>query len=352
MRALVAAFVLWLCMCVPVRAQWRAALVARTGDADFSTSPLQVRVGQTVEVRVALRSPDGRVLADVPRLRWEGARSVRAGLPAGASIRWLRVVPRRYPYSNVIRSGMYEGMWRGLDTLEYDAKAFPDTPSSLRLENAEGKMNGGAGTIWLAAEITLADGTIVRTPDQSSLDRHGLRSDVLRLSFRSGDDFLGWLSSYFGVPFVFGSVRPQVDGYVAADCADVLIGAWRAMGRRSLRYVSVTGISRHANATSELLELGREGRVQTPERQPVELRWNRDVFVGDLVAIDYDPETPLTRRWDHIGVLVADDGDGVLDGDDILRHMMPEGLADRQLEEQGRIALRLWRWRWSAPLTP
>lgn len=44
------------------------------------------------------------------------------------------------------------------------------------------------------------------------------------------------------------------------------------------------------------------------------------------------------------GALVADDGDGVLDGGDVLRHTGPLGLTDEPLTAQGPIRLRLHRF--------
>ena len=80
-------------------------------------------------------------------------------------------------------------------------------------------------------------------------DGRGYRADhanaVANPDFLSvaSDDFGGWLGTYFGVPYVFGSngaegSTHQTDRYTGADCADVLVGARRAAGSRALAYTS------------------------------------------------------------------------------------------------------------------
>jgi hypothetical protein len=324
------------------RAEWTAQLVVNGEDAAH-TGPVHARVGEEVEVRVVLRAPDRRVLADVPRV---DGRRVDAPFPHDAQVRWWRVQPRFQVYSNVVQWGVFEGDWRGIEPLHYVERPL-EPNGEIAIEGAVLRMRGrgdGPGTTWIAAEVVLADGTRVRTPGASSTDTHGIARDVLRISYRAGDDFLGWLASYFGVPFVFGSVARQVDRYNGADCADVLVGAHRAMGR-PMRYVSVAGISRYARATSDVLLVGRDGSMHAEDGSPVRLAWGSDVASGDLVAIDYGT---LGRPWDHIGALVSDDGDGVLDGGDLLRNMTLYGLADRPLAEQDAARVRLWRWRRNA----
>jgi hypothetical protein len=334
----------WLCIAIVLwagqaRASWTAHLVARSGDR-FEPGPIQARVGDEVEVRVVLRGPDGRTYGDVDRV---GSRRVAGPLPEGAEVRWLRVRPRYQHYSNVVQWGAFEGDWRGIERLLY-AEEDLEPNEEITIEGAVLRLRGrgdGPGTTWIAAEVSLPDGRRLHTPGALSTDRHGIDRDVLRISFRAGDDFLGWLASYFGVPFVFGSVSRQVDRYTGADCADVLIGALRASGR-GFRYVSVAGISRYARPLGDVMTIDARGRLRAEDGSLVHMRWGTDVGPGDLVAIDYES---LGRRWDHIGALVSDDGDGVLDGSDLLRNMTMYGLADRPISEQGAVRVRVWRWR-------
>lgn len=331
----------------PAAGQLRAAVVPVSGGA----SPIYARAGHVVELTVVVR--DGRSRSEP--------------LPAGASVRWLRIVPRMQhtetpppnegiaQFSNSVLFGPSHGRWIGLDTLEYEEK--PLVPSRrVAIDGARVRVSGvperadGAGSLWIAAEVTLPDGRVARTRGARDVDRLGLSPEVTRIGFRTSDDFLGWLATYFGVPNVFGSTATQADRFVGADCADVLVGAMRASGRRHLEYTSVTGIDRWADAVTPVLRLDRDGRLTDERGAPVELRWGEHVHPGDLVAIDYGAfESELPRAWDHIGALVGDGSreraaDGVLDATDAIRHMAPAGLVDSSLASQGPIRMRVWRW--------
>lgn len=313
----------------------------------WTMGPVQARVGEAVTLSVRAAGPRGRLVE----------------LPAGATVRWRRVVPRRehleFPspnpgltsFSNAVLFGPRHGRWLGYDRLEYDTTPVAATGPTMSVRDA-GAEHGGAGSSWWAAEVALPDGRTLRTPDGASVDRLGLSPTVLRVSFREGDEFLGWLSTYFHVTSVFGSnggtdATHQTDRYTGADCADVMVGALRASGRRTVRYTSVAGIHEYAVARSGVLRVGGDGRVQGATG-PVELRWGADVLPGDLVTIDYADEggAALPRAWDHIGALVADrNRDGVLDGGDTLRHEASHGLDDTPLRHAGAMRVMLWRWR-------
>ncbi len=325
-----------------------ARVVARTASRpQWSTRPVQARVGEPVTLTVMSADRRGNL----------------SPLPDGASVRWSRVVPRtehtEFPspnpgltsFSNAVLFGPRHGRWIGYDRLEYDSVPLPDATPTLTLTRA-GDPHEGAGSAWFSAVVTLPDGRSLRTPDAGAVDRFGLSPSVLRVSYRTGDDYLGWLSTYFNVTSVFGSngstdATHQTDRYTGADCADVLVGALRASGRRDVRYTSVAGISTYAAARTGVLRVEGDGRV-TDANGPVELRWGRDVQPGDLVTIDYadDADRSLPRAWDHIGALVSDrDGDGVLSGADALRHEGSRGLVDTALLHGGPMRVVLWRWR-------
>lgn len=346
----------------PAQAQWQAEIVAMEGTTP-STGSVQARLGETVHLAVTLNSPDGLLPPGT--------------LPDGASVRWLQVVPRlkhsdhdppnpgNPSFSNNVLFGPDHGRWLGFDRLEYLTTALvgthgevttPTLSVSTAYATAAGLDHSGAGSNWYAAEITLADGTVVRTPDGSDVDSLGLSPGVMRVSFRTGDDYLGWLSTYFNVPNVFGSAGPsdarhQTERYVGADCADVLVGALRAGGRTDIRYTSIAGLGTLAEPVTEVLFMDAVGVVRDGDGDPHPLRWGDDITPGDLLVIDYadDPSNQLPRAWDHIGALVEDHGDpgpdGLLDGRDTLRHVTDLGLDDRPLWSQSPMRMRIWRWK-------
>ncbi|MEM9072232.1 MAG: hypothetical protein AAGE52_27240 [Myxococcota bacterium] len=317
--------------------------------------PVQARLGESVELQLRIgRRPLGEV----------------------EEIQWFRVVPRLEhqatpppnpgdpTFSNAVLSGPNHGRWIGLDELEYDTVPLEGSYAEVRgdrliLRGAPAPIREGrvprrsepqVGTLWVAAEVRLRDGRVLRSANAESRDRLGLRRDVMRVSFRASDDFLGWLGSYFDVPYVFGSTPRQSERYVGIDCADVLVGARRRQSGRRLAYTSVAGIDRLARDVSPVLVLGRARVVRNEEGEPVELRWGHEVQPGDLMAIDYSgADEQLPRPWDHIGALLADSGpngraDGILGGDDLLRHMGRRGLTDEAIWRHGPIRIRIWRW--------
>jgi len=340
----------WLLLSAPASAQLQVVAAGHSG-------PVQARVGDPVELGLRLR---GRAL------------------PEGTRVRWLRVVPRlqhvetpppnagNATYSNAVMLGPRHGEWLGMDDLEYELRPLEagthvevhGTRLVLRGAPPPRRSRAGhrsdprAGTIFVAAEITLPGGDTLRTAALEE-DRLGLSPRVMRVSYRTGDDFLGWMSSFFDVPYVFGSTPGQVERYVGVDCADSLVGALRRSTGGRQRYTSVGGIGRLAESVGDVLIQRRGERVlRSGDGEPVTLRWGEDVRAGDLLAIDYadDPDGDLPRAWDHIGVLLEDRGpggrpDGILGGDDLLRHMGLRGLTDEALAGHGSVRLQLWRWK-------
>lgn len=341
--------ILWLAL--PGTAWAQGLAIVRVDEAGgLARGPVQARVGETVILRVVAVDRRGRLSPVAP----------------GARVSWFRVAPHMQhletpapnestnQYSNSVLFGPRHGQWLGYDSVEYEMVSTGASGDRLVVDGASSPrvaMAGteGAGTAWYAATMTGPGGQTRRTADATDVDRLGLRPEVFRVSFRTGDDFLGWLSTYFNVPNIFGSTGPQADRYVGADCADVLVGARRASGDRRMSYASVAGIATVARPVTGVLAFGADGRVRDEAGDEVVMRWGEAVEAGDLFAIDYTVAgAQLPRPWDHIGALLGDaDGAGilgVLDGADLLRHMTPGGLLDRSLGSEGPIRFRVWRF--------
>lgn len=354
---------------------------------------------RSLSLLVALIGFTSVAQADLRVVRLEGPRARRGGidarlgetvrlgvrarpaLPAGTQIAWVRIVPRLKhtetpppnegdpTFSNAVLTGPDHGKWLGYDTLEYETRAWSvsehvtivgDTIElrGMPLPARDGRVPNvsvpGVGTMWVGARATLPDGRVLSTFDGDDVDRLGLRRGPrapMRVSFRSSDDFTGWLSAFFDVPFVFGSTPGQVERFLGVDCADVMVAARRRQTRRDLDYTSVNGISELAREVSEVVLIGGDGVVRRPDGTEAHLRWGHEIEAGDMVAIDYSSAgDALPRPWDHIGALLEDRGpegrpDGILGADDMLRHMGNRGLTDETLRAHGRIRARIWRWR-------
>ncbi len=347
-----------------------ALLVAREGTSGPARDQaVTARLGEPVEIFVVVRS-GSRFYGAVGDAFIAGRRvAVRPLAEIGpATITWRTVEPRMVhggdgagdaprPYTNAVLLGPTHGRWRGYDPIAYFERPVPratgprlvvrdSRPSDPALD-----VRGGLGTLRYSARVELPGGA-VSTPGAEALEPTGIGPRVLRVSYRAGDDLPGWLAAYFNVPQVFGSAggpgNHQTDRFVGADCADVVVGALRAAGRRDVAYTSVGGLSRYARFVSDVLLQLDDGRIVSADdaRRPTTLRFGRDVQRGDIVILDYVGFAGLPRAWDHVGVLGDDDGDGVLDAGDPLYHMgLDRGLTVEPLSAQGFVRLRVLRLR-------
>jgi hypothetical protein len=177
---------------------------------------------------------------------------------------------------------------------------------------------------------------------------------VFRYTVRRGDGFLGWVTSYFNVPYLFGSAgkgaRSQAERYVGADCADILVAALRRSGARQIDYSSVIDLVGRLPRTGGPVEVAPcDGGGACPQPGP-RLRFGSDVAPGDLLALDYIGADELPRAWDHIVALVEDRGpngappDGLLGPEDLVADSgSAEGLRFAPLGEQGRVRVAALR---------
>jgi hypothetical protein len=209
----------------------------------------------------------------------------------------------------------------------------------------------GLGTVRFKVEVELS-GQALASPGAEATDTYGVLPAVHRVSIRRGDDFLGWLSSYLLVPEVFGSAgggrNHQTERFTGADCADVLVGAIRRMGRTDLGYTNVAGLPAYSRVIVGPTELDDSGRPQVPIT---------GVREGDLIRIDYGGalrhHTP--RDWDHVAALWEDRSDpegpfhggpdGRLDGFDLVIHMGHPRLLIEPLARQAPATIDVLRLR-------
>lgn len=343
-----------------------ALVLSATGDRPAAAARhVEARVGEPVTLYATVRHR-GLWYTDAPRVRGVSRKKLRplAALGDDVEVRWTQVEPRMFhvdtpppnvgnpAYSNSVLFGAGHGRWLGYDTLEYGERALPDrggaltvthaTPSDRRLDR-----NGGLGTMRYRVQVRAGDREW-SSPGTDSTVRAGIRNSVRRVSFRAGDDLVGWLTSYFNVPNVFGSAgvgrRHQTELHQGADCADVIVGAARKAGAK-VPYTSVAGLRRHTKALSDVLRVS-GARVTDAEETDVELRWGTDVRAGDLVLIKYGVDF-TGRAWDHIAVLAKDGGQpGVFDpGDEVLHMGYLYGLVREPLGAQHPAIIKLARFR-------
>lgn len=349
----------------------------------WTDAPTEARAGDGAELAVVAVARDGRrrvVLADpaVTPLRIEGRRvpdrERRTFDELGpVEARWSLVEPHGFRvgpaangatapyYTNVSTTADDFGRWLGYDTIDYfekvrgtwaagvDARRQP----ALVVATELGAMQvEGVGTVRYKAELRLASGETFGSPGAEAVDRFGLLPSVHRVSIRAGDDFVGWLGAYLLVPEVFGSAgggpNHQTERFTGADCADVMVGALRRMGRTDVRYTNVAGLVRHTRVVAEPTVIDERGRAA----QPI-----TGVQRGDLIRIDYGGanagSTP--RAWDHVAALWEDRSDpsgphrgaadGQLDGFDVVAHMGHPRVKIEPLGDQMPATVDVLRWR-------
>jgi len=352
----------------------RAVIVGRVADGAWTDAATEARADQRAELAVVVVGRRGRqpvVLAPegVAQVAIGGARRATERLePQRARVRWSTVEPHGFRatpattgvtssyYSNVSVEPRTFGNWLGFDHIDYFERevAAWGAPATISATVTSGELNAqqvpGLGTVRYKAEIDI-DGTRLATPGLEATDTYGVLPRVHRVSIRRGDDFLGHLSAYLLVPEVFGSAgegkNHQTDRFTGADCADVMVGAMRRMGR-PLAYTNVAGLPAYTTVVARPAELDEHG----VPGQPI-----TGVREGDLIRIDYGGalrgHTP--RSYDHVAALWEDRSDpagpekggpdGKLDGFDLVIHMGHPRLIIEPLSQQSPATIDVLRWK-------
>lgn len=180
------------------------------------------------------------------------------------------------------------------------------------------------GSFWLQAVVKDKQGNMIAaSPGMETIDHRGLSPEVFRISIRDGEGYLGYVTSFFNVPGVFGSVPYQSYNYIGADCADLLIAAharWKKTGVPRDYNVAML-VNRFTKVTRFTLNSGR------PDKS---ISWGSTIKPGDLIAVRYFGR----RQFQHIGALYRDaNEDGKLDREDLVIHAGPRPLQIQALEE-------------------
>jgi len=178
------------------------------------------------------------------------------------------------------------------------------------------------GSFWFQVEVE-KDWKIKRSPVIEDSDKKGLSPQVFRLSVRNGKGYLGYLTTFFNVPGVFGSIPAQSHNYIGVDCCDALIAAYGVWtGKKFTKDYSV------AMLVSKLPKVAECDIVNgKPNRR---LEWGKTMRSGQFIAV----RAPGARQYWHIGALYSDsDQDGALSEKDTVLHAGPTPLHYSTLSE-------------------
>jgi hypothetical protein len=303
--------------------------------------------------RTAVRIGDRRIIAEP----WTGP----------ITLRWFKVEPRMmheskgndptapnylwYTNAYVPGSPRQSDGWIDFDTIHYDEnriEAFADRwsiPADAHPTDQRYDRNRGLGTMRYAVQAVI-DGKTVRTPGRGSANYLGIGDEVFRLNIRLDDSFVGYATSYFNVPGIYGSHERQVDRFIGTDCADLLVGAYRRWRGGRLEYTGVNRLVEQMQSLCPVVYLGGAGDLCTDRAMS---RKAAIPFVrGAAVVFDY--ATTSEGWYEHIGILYRDDGDGIVDGGDIILHCGPMEPSLSYLSSQAGTndrptRVRVYRWK-------
>ena len=353
----------------------RAVVVGRVDNGTWTDAATEARLDQKAELAAILVGKRGKqrivlVPDGVTKLKLAGRTVPKQQLARldAKSIRWSTVEPHGFRdtpakngatsdfYSNVSTEKSSFGKWLGYDTIDYFEHVFAEHGTAIITAEIKPSEAGavqitGLGTLRFKVEVELADGTKHASAGAEAVDSFGILPSVHRVSVRSSDDFVGWLGAYLLVPEVFGSAgsgaNHQTERFTGADCADVMVGAMRRMGKK-LAYTNVAGLPQYATTIAAAVELNDQGM---PSHEIP------GVKVGDLIRIDYAGalrhHTP--RDWDHVAALWEDRSDpkgplkgaadGKLDGFDLVIHVGHPRLEIEPLAGQSPATVDVLRWK-------
>jgi len=262
----------------------------------------------------------------------------------GATIRWYQIFPDLSKFYHNANHFLDENpyQWIGFDKIAYERKEIipfrdqweiqPFAPSNRDLMAEKPWMSDiivsmlykeDVGSFWFQAEIE-KDGQIIRkSPGIEDSNKKGLSPKVFRVSIREGEGYLGYLTSFFNVPALFGSVTYQSRNYIGVDCADILVtayGKWK--GKR---------VKKNYNVAMLVAKLPKRGEFDLHEGVPTKkLTWGKDIRPGDFLAVRY----PGVKQYQHIAALSDDaNNNGVLDEGDRVLHAGLLPLSYSHLEE-------------------
>jgi hypothetical protein len=303
----------------------RVRVVAAVDDGPASDRPAYARRGQRVMLYAVVEA-GGEVYTDAPGLRLRG-RNVTSRPLARApafTLAWHRIEPAAASYSNGDASTFH------FHAIEYRATAI-EGPSDRAAIPADVRPTltpdhgDGLGTMRYQLVVTQGD-RVVMTPGPEARrgkGSGGLTDAVMRVTIRSDDSYLGYLTEMFGQPYIWASAglspaTHQSERLEGSDCADFIVYGARRMGL-DLPYMWTGSLPRHTTLLGSGTR-GEDGVYRNARGIPV--TYTR---AGDLV---------LFPR--HVGALIEDRGvPGVLDDQDVMMHTLFDSPKRQAIADSG-----------------
>lgn len=302
---------------------------SRTVEADDSA-----RLGVVVQRKGRFYSDLEDVVVEGRRLGGDELQDL-AELPGFQKVWWYKVEAKKNSYMN---SSDNEGWWADIrygETLfemgeegMVGVDVAPTRHDGVRMDGVQ------LGTMRFKASVEMED-FVLCTPGARSRGKAGTLPGVLRVSRKGGTGhrIVDHALSLANLPYIWGSApvkgkshpgSHQSEQYIGADCADMVVAAWRLSGASDLEYSGAVPMVRQLASTGHGIRVGgRHGGVLL-DGSDREIRLGPGgARPGSAVMWRFGP----SKRKGHSALLVRDRGrggepDGMLGDEDLVLHTM------------------------------
>lgn len=254
---------------------------------------------------------------------------LKVNLSNAKHIKWYQIIPDTSQFyknaNHPWEPNAYQ--WTGYGKITYnrvEIKPFQNqnevvlTQEILESNRPQGNhyYNSKLGSFWFEVVATLEDGTELRTKGIKDVSRKGLSPKVFRVSYMLDSSYLGYLTTFFNVPGIFGSMPYQSRNYIGVDCADVLVATSKVMNKQKNE--------KNYNVMMLVDMFKTKVKLNIDKGEPnQQLRWGKEFEQGDFIAVKYTPK----GRYAHIGMLYGDENNnGILDKEDSVINAGPNAL--------------------------
>jgi len=289
----------------------RLKIEAKVGTADFRSGPVHAIQGTPIWFRVSGAGDEGT-------LRWFQIVPDTARYYKNANHPWEAEPYEWVGFGKIEYQCIEIEAWRGREEVELGSADVFHRASPSPYYNEE------LGSFWLQVEA-LSGMKRLRSAGLQENDVYNLSPEVFRLSIQKDRSYLGYLTGFFNVPGLFGSIPYQSHHYIGVDCADVLVAANQRW--RGLEEGKDSNVSMLVSAWKAVVSFPIVGGMPKAT-----IKWSDQVQPGDAIAVRYTPG----KAFQHIGALYEDTNhNGVLDAPDEVIHAGPHALHLSRLREGG-----------------
>jgi len=245
------------------------------------------------------------------------------------SIKWYQIIPNTSKFyknaNHPWEKNPYK--WSGYGKIEYKKVEIKDfenkkevvlTSKILEANRPKDNQfyNAKLGSFWFEVEATLKNGKVIKSYGLKDNTNKGLSPKVFRVSYMLDKSYIGYLTTFFNVPGIFGSMPYQSRNYIGVDCADVLVATSKVMNQEKN--------TKNYNVVMLVDKFKIKKKFKIVDGEPNrKLKWGKEFKKGDFIAVKYRKN----GRYAHIGMLYADENEnGILDEKDSIINAGPNTL--------------------------